>query len=264
MEIKFENVGYKSNLSYANFTITSSITGITGKNKQYVVDMICGDIFPMIGKVSIGNIELKEEEKEQIYKLVGVVRKQIDNSFLDCSVMHHIVRILDKSNYQNNNITVRIKDALQMVGLDESYLTRKIQTLSTGELKLIMIGAVLITNPKILILEEPILGLDFYNKRKILKMIHLLKEKYHKTILIVSEDSDFLYQYTEQVIFTDDCNRIQLYNTDEAFLDIDLLLSNHVEVPKLVKFTYKANRKGAKLHYHKDIRDLIKDIYKHV
>lgn len=264
MEIKFENVGYKSYLSYANFLIPTSITGITGKNKEYIIKMLNGNIYPMVGEVFIGNKVLNEENKKEFSKLVGIVEKGVEDSFLDCSVMHHIANVLDKSNYHNNNITARIKDALKMVGLDESYLTRKIRALSTGELKLMMMGTVLITNPKILVLEDPTVGLDFNNKRKVLKMIRLLKEKYHKTILIVSDDSDFLYQYTDYVLFTNDCNRVRLYKTDEVFLNVDLLLDNQVEIPKLVKFTYKANMKGAKLHYHKDIRDLIKDIYKHV
>lgn len=264
MEIKFENVGYKSNLSYTNFTIPTSITGIIGKNKDYVVNLMIGDIYPMIGEIHIGEILVSKENKEQIGKNVAIVKKDIDKSFYQYSVMHHIVHILDKSNYVNNNITTRMKDALKMVGLDETYLMRKIDTLSTGEIKLMMIATALITNPKILILEEPILNLDFNNKKKVLKLIRLLREKYHKTILLISEDSDFLYQYTDYIIFTDDCNCIQLYKSNEAFLNLDLLLSHYVEVPKLVKFTYKANMKGAKLHYHKDIRDLIKDIYKHV
>ena len=264
MEIKFEGVGYKSNLSYTNLVIPTSITGIIGKNKGILVDMMVASIYPMVGRVYIGDTLLSKENEKQIVKNVGIVKESIDKNFLNYSVIHHIVSLLDKSDYKNNAITARIKDALKMVGLDESYLMRKINTLSTGEVKLMMIASALITNPKVLILEEPVLGLDFNNKRKVLKLIRLLREKYHKTILLISEDSNFLYQYTDHIIFTDDQNTIQIYHSEEAFLNIDLLLSHNVEVPKLVKFTYKANMKGAKLHYHKDIRDLIKDIYKHV
>lgn len=264
MEIKFENVGYKSNLSYASFVIGPSITGIIGKNKEVVVDMILSTLYPMVGSIYIGNVLSCDENKDKILKNVAIVRQEISKDFLEYSVMHHIARTLDQSNYMNNSITTRMKDALKMVGLDESYLTRKIKTLSSGEAKLMMMATALIPNPKILIIEEPVLNLDLNNKKKVLKLIRLLREKYHKTILLVSEDSNFLYQYTDHILFTDDCNAITMYRSEEAFLNIDLLLSHDVEIPKLVKFTYKANQKGAKLHYHKDIRDLIKDIYKHV
>ncbi len=264
MEIRFNDVGYKSNLSYTNFIINSSIVGIIGKNKEYIANMIVGNIYPMVGDVSVGDVLVNEDNQEKINKMVGYVKKDLDKSFLNYSVLHHIVSILDHSNYEHNTITVRIKDALKMVGLDESYLLRKLNTLSTGEIKLLMLGTVLIYNPKILILDEPTQGLDFNNKRKVLKLINLLRQKYHKTIIILSEDVDFLYQYTENVIFADDCNKVKLYNSSEVFIDIETLISNNVDVPKLVKFTNLANKKGAKLHYHKDIRDLIKDIYKHV
>lgn len=264
MEIKFNDVGYKSNLSYTNFTIPTSITGIIGKNKEYIVSMLKADIYPMIGSVQIGEYELNKENIDNIHKIVNVVEEQVDKKYLKCSVLHYIANTLDNSSYTNTLITNRIKDALKMVGLDESYLTRKISTLSAGECKMMMIASSFITNPKVLVLEEPIKNLDFNNKKKVIKLIRLLREKYHKTIIISSSDVDFLYQYTDYVIFTNDCNRIKLYTNEEAFLNVDLLLDNHIKLPKLVKFSYKANLKGAKLHYHKDIRDLIKDIYKHV
>ena len=40
---------------------------------------------------------------------------------------------------------------------------------------------------------------------------------------------------------------------------------NRVNIPEIVEFTYQAKKeKKAKIDYHRDIRDLIKDIYKHV
>lgn len=264
MEIKFNEVGYKSKLSYTTFTIPISITGVIGKNKQYIMDMLNSKIYPMMGEVLIGEVPLEEKNKVKVNRTINVVEKRIEDKYLNCSVLHYFSYIIDKSGYTSNTITSRIKDALRMVGLDESYLTRKIYTLSTGEVKMMMIAACFTSNPKVLVLEEPIMGLDYNNKKKVLKLIRLLREKYHKTILIFSDDVDFLYQFTDNVIFAEDCNRIHLYNTSLIFTDVEALLDNRISVPKLVKFSYKANLKGAKLHYHKDIRDLIKDIYKHV
>ena len=46
---------------------------------------------------------------------------------------------------------------------------------------------------------------------------------------------------------------------------MDYIKRNGYKVPEIVQFTYKAiKKKKVKIDYHKDIRDIIKDIYKHV
>jgi hypothetical protein len=54
-------------------------------------------------------------------------------------------------------------------------------------------------------------------------------------------------------------------NTKEVYEKVDFLKENRIPLPEIVEFTYSAKKqKKAKIDYHRDIRDLIKDIYKHV
>ena len=53
-------------------------------------------------------------------------------------------------------------------------------------------------------------------------------------------------------------------NTSKVFQDINFLESHNLDVPDLVRFTKLAKDKKVRLSYHKDILDLIKDVYKHV
>lgn len=57
-------------------------------------------------------------------------------------------------------------DSLKIVGLSEKYLNRKINTLSKSELKLIQIAVALLSNPEVLLFDEPLIGLDKKMKRK--------------------------------------------------------------------------------------------------
>ena len=51
----------------------------------------------------------------------------------------------------------------------------------------------------------------------------------------------------------------------EIMKQVELIKENLIEIPDIVDFTYKAiNNKKIKIDYHKDVRDIIKDIYKHV
>ena len=83
-------------------------------------------------------------------------------------------------------------------------------------------------------------------------------------IFISDDDVDVLYQYTDKILLVNDCNRVNIYNTYDFFTSVKFLKSNNIPLPKLVKVTYLGKLKDIKLTYQKDIRDIIKDIYKHV
>lgn len=265
MEIIFNEVGYKDKLNNINLKIdNSSIVGIIGKNKEYFIKLLLGDIFPLLGNVNINGLLSSLENKELIKKQISYIKKEVRDYFKNDIVLAEIASIIDSKQYKSKNINKRIKDAFSLIGLDESYLTRNFKTLSDSELYLVQIAIELICNPKIIILDNPFSILDYHNKKRLLKLLKALKEKYHKMIFISDDDVDVLYQYTDKILLVNDCNRVNIYNTYDFFTSFKFLKSNNIPLPKLVKVTYLGKLKGIKLTYQKDIRDIIKDIYKHV
>ena len=92
-----------------------------------------------------------------------------------------------------------------------------------------------------------------------------LKEQYHKIIIMGSNNADILYQYTTKMLFVKNKRIFLEGSTQELYERVDYLKRNGYKIPEIVLFTYKAiKKKKVKLEYHKDIRDIIKDIYKHV
>ena len=265
MEIVFEQVGYKDKLNHIDLKISNKdIVGILGKHSSYVVSMLIGSIYPLVGKVLINGLESNIENRDFLNKQISYIRKDSINTFRKDIVLAEIGTIVDEKEYKNININKRIKDAFSMVGLNESYLTRRFDSMSSSELYMVQIAMQFIYNPKIIILESPFKALDYHNKKRLLKLIKLLKEKYHKMIFICDDDVDVLYQYTDKVIFAKDCNHIDIYDTYDFFTSVKFLNANNIQLPRLIDITYRGKLKGVKLTYQKDIRDIIKDIYKHV
>ena len=92
----------------------------------------------------------------------------------------------------------------------------------------------------------------------------MIKEKYNKTIIFITNNSEILYKYADYVVIIKN-NKVISNGKKEIFEDVDLLTTNGVSIPEIVEFTYKAKKKyNIKIDYHNDIRDIIKDIYKHV
>ena len=149
--------------------------------------------------------------------------------------------------------------------MNENYLERDLVTLSNSEKKLILIARGLLSNPDTILIEEPFMYLDLKQEKRLVMLLNKLKEQYNKTIVIKSEDIDSLYKYTNNIIIIKNMQVLLEGDTKEVLHRVDYLKRNGISIPNAVRFTYLANKdKDAKIDYHSDIRDIIKDIYKHV
>jgi tungstate transport system ATP-binding protein len=90
------------------------------------------------------------------------------------------------------NLDEKVDEALNLVGLDLSFSTRKWSALSGGEAQRVALAARLILKPKVLILDEPTSGVDTNSAQLIKEAILLAKQKYNTTILISSHDHNWL------------------------------------------------------------------------
>ncbi len=158
----------------------------------------------------------------------------------------------------------KMKEALKIVGLTPEYFKRNITGLSFSEKKLVQLAGCMLLNPSIILLDNVLVGFDKLVQKRLAKLFKLLIEKYHKTVIIGTSDSDYIYQYTDYcIILTDE--KVSQGETQKVFEDVSFLIKHNIDVPEIVCFTYLVReKKHIKLGYHKDVRDLMKDIYKHV
>ena len=263
MEIKFTN--YLYNEQEINFTIENkTITGITGTFLTDYIDIL------MQRKQGKGTILINEEKltKENIKSY----QKKISFVPAILVIPKHILTVneLMKQTIKQNNLIIKdyskkIRDSLKIVGLDETYLERTLQTLSQSEKTILQYALSLISNPELIIAEEPFRFLDNKNEKKIFMLLQRLKEQFNINIILLSNDQNTLHKYTDNMIFIKNNNVILEGQTNEVYQRVDFLKKNKFLIPEIIDFTYLAKKKkSVKIDYHKDIRDIIKDIYKHV
>lgn len=156
-----------------------------------------------------------------------------------------------------------INDVLNILGLDDSFFNKKIENLSyTEKIYLNIIRNLSLDNKKVLFYDV-YNYLDYANQKKIKNLLLYLKDKKY-IILITSNDVNVLYKLADYSVLWNK-NNFEYSKTDDLYSDVEKLLKFKLEVPILSKITYKALKdKNIKLFYSKDVRDIIKDIYKHV
>lgn len=269
MEITLKNVGYryknKKILDHINLKIADNhITGITGEYKTLLCEIIDAVKLDYTGTVTVGDALLNKENLKWIRKEVCLIHQNWQNQFFTDNVKEEIIFLVSRLAYQPKDLNKKMEQSLEMVGLNKTYLNKEIKVLSSGEQKLLQVAISLIYNPNIIIFDEPFVELDYKNQRKLLKLIKVLKEKYQKTIIITSNNCNLLYEITDDIVILKKGRILAADSTVKVYQNISLLKENDVDIPDLIKFTMLAKEKKIKLSFHRDIRDLIKDVYKHV
>lgn len=280
MEVKFNHVFYVYNentplskmvLGDINTTFKEGkITGIMGKSgsgKTTLIELINALIIPTKGNIQVGSRVISKTRKiKNINNLrykIGLVFQVPEEQFFCKTVKEEIEFGMKYFKKSVKSIEKHVSDALIMMGLDDSYLNRNPFTLSSGEMRKVAIASVLAFNPKIIILDEPTIGLDNKSKENLIKIIKLLKNRYKKTIIVVSNDTDLLLKISDNVILLDKGKIILEGNKYDVFKqDIS---KYGLKRPKIIEFEQLVlEKKGIKIGYRDDINDLMKDVYRYV
>lgn len=282
MEVKFNNVGYTYNrgtgfekeiLKNINFDFKSgkinAIVGKSGSGKTTILELIDGLIVSDRGIIKIGSYCLEHSIlSKNINNLrikVGLVFQNPEEQFFCKTVKQEIEFGINCFNYKTTTIEKRVKDSLKLVGLDETYLERDPFSLSHGEMRSVAIASILAYNPKIIIFDEPTIGLDCASKKNLIRLIKLLKTRFSKNIIVVSHDTDFLLKISDTVNVLEDGKIVFSGNKYDVFSNEKLMKRNGIKVPKLIEFSNLVKKKkGIKIGYRDEINDLIKDIYRYV
>lgn len=224
--------------------------------KQYHFDIKAGNINCIMGR----GIDLEELTYTcQSTNKIEILIQPTINQLLYKDVNRELISAFNKSNHKNNKI---ILDALKMVGLNSTYINRKINSLSSSELFLIKLASILIINPKIIILENPTVYLDSKKVNNFLKIIRTIKRRYNKTIIIFSNNSDFVHNISDYIFVINEKNIISEGNKYDIFNNYEKLKICHIKPPKIIEFEKKVlMNKNINLGLRDNINDLIKDIY---
>ena len=160
-------------------------------------------------------------------------------------------------------MAIRVPDALKLVGLDESYLRLNPLRLTLVDAKKVALACVLIYNPSIIILDEFTTGLSHSDKEELIRLLRILKNKYRKTIIMLSKDTSFCYQISDYVYLMK-LTKIVAKGDKTLLEDSEVLENCGLKVPEIVTFVQACNKKGHEIDYYTNILDLIKGVYRDV
>lgn len=213
---------------------TIGIAGKTGSGKTTLVQMIAGLLLPDSGEIDLVDMKITPKSKlrpaELAWRISFVFQNPASQLFCE-TVEREIGFAAHNLGWDEEKTAKAVRSVMKKVGLTEDYLPRNPLMLSGGEKRRVALAAALVTGAPIIIMDEPLAGLDSKGKKEIGRLLRNLQKKENKIILIVSHDMNFIADYCDRVWLMSDGKLLAEGPVDEIFFDDELLKKAAVDVP---------------------------------
>lgn len=172
-----------------------AIIGPNGCGKTTLLDIIAGLKQKNSGSLEIfHNVIENENDFKPMRDLVGYLFQNSDNQFLAPNVLDDVAFSLLSGGMAEKEAMIKANMMLNDLGI-EHLKDKIVYNLSGGEKKLVALAGVLVTEPKLMLLDEPTNGLDYKMQ---LRLVEILK-KIDKSIIIVSHHREFVDSIVDKV-----------------------------------------------------------------
>ncbi|MBX9975158.1 ABC transporter ATP-binding protein [Cytobacillus firmus] len=176
------------------------LLGPNGAGKSTTISMIASLIKPTSGDVKLDGKSTIQNPSD-LRKMLGVVPQEIA-LYEELSAYENLKFFGKAYRVEKEALEVRIQEVLDMVGLKDRQ-KEMIKTFSGGMKRRINIAAALLHNPKILILDEPTVGIDPQSRNHILETVRELNQTQGTTVLYTSHYMEEVEQLCNRVYIMD-------------------------------------------------------------
>ena len=208
------------------------IAGHTGSGKSTLIQHMNGIINPTHGHVYVcGTDVAQKQEATRVRSLVGVVFQYPEHQLFADTVFNDVAFGPRNLGLDEDTVTKRVTEALHLVDLDVDAIGDVSPfELSGGQQRRVAFAGVLAMKPKVLVLDEPVAGLDPLARHEFLELV----KKFHTqgiTIVMVSHNMDDLAQYCTRMAVLKQGQLIEVGTPHEVFLHLDELNEIGLGVP---------------------------------
>ena len=224
VEIDRLSYAYSGNLVLDNISFTieeGDILGIIGPNgagKTTLFSCMLGLLDDYTGTIKILGENI-EKKNNKVFKSIGYIpqKKTIEQNFP--ATVEEIVSLGVTTTGKTSKEKIAL--ALETAGL-LAQKDRRVGELSGGQQQRVLIAKAMVNNPKLLILDEPVTGIDLEMQNKFYSLLQRLNQENNITIIWASHDLDAVNRYATSVACI---NRSMFFHgkTYEFFENQDLL-----------------------------------------
>jgi ABC-type glutathione transport system ATPase component len=214
-ELESLSFGYKKKEALKNISLrvfrgeSLGIVGESGSGKTTLLLLLLRVMKTQQGNIAFDGRSLADMSRQEIRGFRSKVQPIFQDPFLSLDPSQKIGSIIGepldslKLAASKEERKFKIASALESVGLENDVASRYPEEFSGGQRQRIAIARALVTNPEVLIADEPVSALDIITKIEILKLLHTLKENKDFTLIMVSHDLPVVADISARIVVLD-------------------------------------------------------------
>ncbi len=219
-----------------------AIMGENGAGKTTLVKHFLGLLRPTKGSVIVDGVDTRETTVAELSRKVGYVFQNPLYQLFGETVEKEVALGLRPLRLSKEEENRRVTQVLRELDL-ERYRKHHPLMLSEGERKSVALASVLVMDPQVLIMDEPTLGQDALEKRRLEGILRRLHQA-GRTIVLVSHDVEFVFDTSERIITMADGRILTDGPKGEVVKDRDLFKRAALVEPQILLLAFKMSGLG--------------------
>ena len=210
----------KTTLNHVNFEVYEgeflSILGPSGCGKTTILRILIGLLSPTGGTVFKDGEDITQKSASN--RGMGIVFQNYA-LFENMTVLGNVeyamkIRKENKSKEAKQELRARATALLEQLGLGE-HLNKKAYELSGGQQQRVAIARTLITNPDVILFDEPMSALDVATRLSLRDEIKNIQKKYGTTMIYITHDQEEAFAMSDRIMVMKEANIVQLDTPEE-------------------------------------------------
>ena len=245
-ETAFEKVALKN----VNITINKGdfvgLIGHTGSGKSTLIQHLNALVKANEGGIYFKGQDINADKSKLkfIRQNIGLVFQYPEHQIFESTIYDEVAFGPKNCGLSGDELDKRIKEALAFVGMDESFYKKSPFDLSGGQKRRVAIASVLAMKPEILILDEPMAGLDPYGRDEILGNIKKMHNDLGITIILVSHSMEDIANIADKILVMNK-GQVAMYDTvDNVFSKADELTKIGLNAPQMTLLFLELRKMG--------------------
>mgnify|MGYP000408068453 FL=1 len=237
-------------LDNVNFTLNRGefvgIIGHTGSGKSTLMQQLNGLLKPTSGQVLLGGVDIWSDKQftRQARFRVGLVFQYPEYQLFEETVYKDIAFGPKNMGLSEAEIDKRVREAAGFVGITQRQLQVSPFDLSGGQKRRVAIAGVIAMEPEVLILDEPVAGLDPIGRAEILENIEAYRKAKNATILMVSHSMEDVANMTDRLLVLYGSHLVMDDAPANVFIHAQELVDMGLNIPRVTQIFLDLRKKG--------------------
>jgi len=222
------------------------VIGHTGSGKTTMIGLMAGLLKPTSGTVLVEGKDINEKgyDRKQLRRHIGVVFQYPEHQLFEETVYKDIAFGPSKVGMSEEDIEERVRQAMALMELNlDDVRDLSPFELSGGQKRRVAIAGVLAMDPDVLILDEPVAGLDPKGRHHLMALITRLNSE-GKTIILITHSMDDLAENAQRVIVMSGAKMIMDDTPSRVFRSGMAIHEVGLDLPSVAKIAHGMRQAG--------------------